>query len=146
MGVIIWGVFHPVTQVIPWGLSNHPPPFGKHILMLWLLILVSSLISVFCCLQWRVWSHPSTGGSLFMWVGAFCIREVEACSSLLLTWRGTYLFDSPLLVWTCQLWPSLVSGHIYLGVHYLPVSVGLDVTPSAGHTCSFWCPLPHHIT
>ena len=28
-----------VTQVISWGLSNHPTSFGKHILVLWLSVL-----------------------------------------------------------------------------------------------------------
>ena len=33
-----------------------------------------------------------------------------------------------------------------LGVHYLPASMGIDVTPSTRCTCSFQCLLPHHIT
>ena len=37
-------------------------------------------------------------GSPFVWVGVFHIREVHACSSLLLTWRGTYQFHSPSLL------------------------------------------------
>ena len=37
-------------------------------------------------------------GSLFVWVGVFHIREVDICSSHLLTWRGTYLLHPPCLV------------------------------------------------
>ena len=46
-GVIIWGIFNPVTQVIPQGLSNHPLSFCKHVLMLWVLVLGFLLISGF---------------------------------------------------------------------------------------------------
>ena len=63
VGVIFWRLFNPVAWVTPQGLSNCPPFFlGKHILVLWLLILVSWLILVFHLLEWRVWSHPSMGG------------------------------------------------------------------------------------
>ena len=62
VGVIFWGLFNPVAWVTPQGLSSCSPFFfDEHIHMLWLLIMVSWLILVFCCLQWRVWSHPSTG-------------------------------------------------------------------------------------
>ena len=84
--------------------------------------------------------------SLFLWVGVFCIKGEDASSSLSPMWKGTYPFHSPHLVWPCQPWPSLVSGHIYLGIHYLPASMGIDVTPSMACTCSFQCPWPHHVT
>ena len=35
---------------------------------------------------------------------------------------------------------------IALGVHYLPASTGMDIAPSALHTCSFQGMQPHHIT
>ena len=37
-------------------------------------------------------------GSLFMWVGVLCVREVDVCVSFLLTWRGTYPLHPPSLV------------------------------------------------
>ena len=37
-------------------------------------------------------------------------------------------------------------GHIPHGVHYLPVSIGIDVIPSALCMCSFQGLKPHHIT
>ena len=84
-------------------------------------------------------------GSLFWWVGVFCIREVDRhCHS---SWHGGYLpISLPPFVWPCQLWPSLVSGHIQCGVHYLPASMGIDVIPSALCMCSFWGLQPHHLT
>ena len=38
-------------------------------------------------------------GSLYVWVGVFCIREVDVYLSLLLTQRDTYLLHPP--VWSC---------------------------------------------
>ena len=58
---MIWGLFNLVNQVIVWGLSNHAPSFGEHVLMLWLLVLVF-VGSSFCHLWWRVCGHPSLGG------------------------------------------------------------------------------------
>ena len=85
-------------------------------------------------------------GSLFWWVGAFCIRKVDTCCHS--SWHGgTYPFDSPLcFVWPCLLWPSSMSGFIHCGVHYPPASMGIDITPSALCTCSFQGLQPHHIT
>ena len=52
-------------------------------------------------------------GSLFWWVEVFHIREADWCHHS--SWHGgTYPFHSSLFVWPCQLWPSLVSGHIFL--------------------------------
>ena len=59
----------------------------------------------------------------------------------------TYLFHFPLFyVWPCLPWPSSVIGHIPHRVHYLPTSMGIDVIPSALHTCSYQGLQPHHIT
>ena len=55
-----WGggilrLFNPVAQVTLRGFLQLPPLFLKeHILMLWLLILVSLLIFIFHHFQWRV--------------------------------------------------------------------------------------------
>ena len=85
-------------------------------------------------------------GSLFWWVGAFCIREVDRCCHF--SWHRGYLPVSlPLFyVWLCLPWPSSMSGCIHRGVHYPPASMGIDVVPSALCTCSFWGLQPHHIT
>ena len=85
-------------------------------------------------------------GSICWWVGAFCIREVDRCCHS--SWHGgTYPFHSPLcFVWPCLPWPSSVSGHIHCRVHCLPASMGIDIIPSALHTCSFQGLQPHHIT
>ena len=58
----------------------------------------------------------------------------------------TYLFHSPHFGWHCLPWPSSVINSIVLGIHYLPVSMGIDIIPSALHTCSFWGLQPNHIT
>ena len=89
--------------------------------------------------------HYRWWGSLFWWVWAFCIREVDkhCCSS----WHGGYLpFHSPIFVWSCLPWPSSMIGHIPVGLYYLPASPGIDVVPSALHMCSFWGLQPHHLT
>ena len=75
-------------------------------------------------------------GYLFRWVGAFPIREAD--HFILHSDMGiTYPFHSPHFVWPCLLWPSSVIGHIPLWVHYWPVSMGIDIIPSALHMCSF---------
>ena len=65
-----------------------------------LLILVS-----FCSCHWLIPHYEGTKpplygwwGSLFIWVGAFYINEVDASSSCFLTWRGTYPLHPPCLV------------------------------------------------
>ena len=84
-------------------------------------------------------------GSLFWWVGVYCIREVDRhCHS---SWHGgTYPFHSPLFVWPCHPWPSLGSGHIQHGVLYLPASMGIDIIPSVLCTYSFQCLQLCHFT
>ena len=85
-------------------------------------------------------------GSLFWWVGAFGIREVDRCCHS--SWHGGYLPISllPIYVWPCLPWPSSVIGHIPHRVHYLPASMGIDVIPSTLRMCSFWGLQPHHIS
>ena len=62
-------------------------------------------------------------------------------------WHGGYLpISLPHFVWPCLLWPSSVIGCIPLGVHYLPMSMGIDVIPSVLHTCSFQSLQPDHFT
>ena len=63
-----------------------------------------------------------------------------------LTWGSLTHFTPPFFVWPCLPWPSSVIGHIPLGVHYLPASMGIDVIPSTLHMHSFWGLQPHHIT
>ena len=55
-------------------------------------------------------------------------------------------FTPPYFVWPCLLCPRSVSGCIHCGVHYPPVSMGIDTIPSTLHRCSFWGLQPHHIT
>ena len=114
------------------------PFLEEHVLMHWLSILVASLNGMMPPLH-RQW------GSLFRWVGAFCIREADYLSFFLTQGLLTH-FTPPHFVWPCLLWPSSVSGHIPLGVHCLPASMGIDVVPSAFCTCSFWGLQPSHIT
>ena len=84
-------------------------------------------------------------GSLFRWVGAFHIRRADYW--VLLSDTGiTYLFHSPHFTWPCLPWPSSMIGHIPLGVHYPPASMGIDVIPSTLHMCSFQSLQPNHIT
>ena len=83
-------------------------------------------------------------GSLFIWVGIFHVKEVDASSSLFLTRRGTYPLHPH--VWSCKPWPSSVSGHIDLEVHHPMASTGSDVIPPAKHVCSFQHLQPHPIT
>ena len=110
----------------------------EHVLVLWLLILVTSLEGMMLPLYRQQ-------GSLFRWVGAFHIREVDYI--VILSDTGiTYQFHSPHFVWPCLPWSSSVIGHIPLGAHYLPASTGIDIIPSALHTCSFQGLQPHHIT
>ena len=105
--------------------------------MHWLLILVTSLKGMPPLYRW--W------GSLFKWVGAFHVREVDYI--VLLSDMGLLTHFTPAyFVWHCLLWPSSVIGHIPVGVHYLPASMGIDIIPSALCTCSFWGLQPNHVT
>ena len=65
----------------------------EHVLMAWLSILVTSLEGMKPPLyRWQE--------SLFRWVGAFCIREVDYI--VILSDMGvTYPFHSPHFVWPC---------------------------------------------
>ena len=106
--------------------------------MHWLSILVTSLKGMMPPLYRQQ-------GSLFRWVGAFCVREVDYI--VLLSDIGvTYLFHSPHFIWPCLPWPSSMIGCIPLGVHYPLASMGIDIIPSALCTCSFRGLQPHHIT
>ena len=106
--------------------------------MLWLSILV--------CFSWgydatllRQW------GSLFKWVGAFCIREVD--DFVLLSDMGVnFPFHCPHFLWPCLKWPSSMIGCIPVGVHYPPASTGIDIIPAALCMCSFQSLQPSHIT
>ena len=98
MGVIIWGLFNPVTQVIPQGLSNHPCLLASMSscsgCQFWFLCWFWFLLSLMEGMKpplYRWWGSPLT---TCRGVGLFCVREVDACLSLLLTWRGTYPFHS----------------------------------------------------
>ena len=99
----------------------------------------------FDSLQGRVPPLYRQWGSLFRWVGAFHIREADHFV-LHSDTEVTYPFHSPHSVWPCLPWPSSVIGHIPLGVHYPPVSMGIDIVPSALHMCTFWSLQPNHIT
>ena len=66
--------------------------------------------------------------------------------SFLLTWGLLTHFTPPCFVWPCLPWPSSMSDHLCCWVHYLPVSMGTDIIPSALCMCSFWGLQPHHIT
>ena len=106
--------------------------------MLWLSILV------WLC-QGNVPPLYRQQGSLFMWVGAFCIRKADYL--ILLSNMGvTYPFHLPHCIWPCLPSPSSMIGCILHGVHYLPASTGIDVIPSALHTYSFWSLQPNYIT
>ena len=84
-------------------------------------------------------------GYLFRWVGAFCIREADYF--ILHSDMGvTCPFHSPHFIWPCLPWTSSVIGCIPLCVHYLPASMGIDIIPSALHTCSFLSLQPNHFT
>ena len=74
------------------GSSTSPSPcfLEEHVLMLWLLILVSSLfLSSSFLMEGMKLPLYSWWGSLFWWVGAFCIREVDRCCPS--SWHGGYL-------------------------------------------------------
>ena len=108
------------TQWTRWHLGSCPtvPLFfiWENVIMLWLSILVSWLILVSLSLGWRVWSHPSMGGkgpSSGGWEYSTSGRQTDIIIPL--DMGCTYPFNSPLFVWTCQPWPSSVSGHILLG-------------------------------
>ena len=77
-----------------------PPILEEHILMHWLSILVVSLEGVMPPLYRQL-------GSLFRWVGAFCIRETDYW--VLLSDMGvTYLFHSPSF---CLALPTMTQFH-----------------------------------
>ena len=137
----------PVTQVALRGFIKLPPFLEEHVFMLWLLVLVSP-VSGFSSSSVEGMKPPLNRqqGSLFWWVGVFCIRKVDRhCHS---SWHGGYLPISlpPCFVWPCLLWPSSMSGCICCWVHYLPASTGIDIVPSTLHTCSFQGLQPHHVT
>ena len=142
-------LFKPVAWVTLRGSSSYPLCFlEEHVLVLWLSILVSSLFSSSSFLMEGMKPpHYRWQGSLFLWVGAFHIREVDRCCHPYLTWGVLTYFTPPLcFVWPCLPWPSSMSGCIHCGVHYLPARMGIDVIPSTLHMCSFWGLQPHHIT
>ena len=73
----------------------YPPFLEEHVLMHWLLILVASLEGMMPPLYRQQ-------GSLFRWVGAFCIQEADYLG-LLSDMGVTYPFHSSHFVWPCLL-------------------------------------------
>ena len=99
VGVIIWGLFHPVSQVIPWGFITTTPHF-------WQACPCALAVSSGFFADYSFLSSSIEGrkpplyrwwGSLVLWVAVFHTREVDICSSLLLTCRDTYPVHSPSL-------------------------------------------------
>ena len=120
------------------GITHYPPLLKEHILMHWLSFWFGSVKGTMSLLH-------NQCGYLYRWVGAFCIREADYF--VLHTDMGvTYPFHLPHSVGPCLPWPSSVSDSIPLWVHYLPVSMGIDVVPSALHMCSFQGLQPNHFT
>ena len=73
-------------------------------------------------------------------------RQTKTTLSFTLTWGLLTHFTAPHFVWPCLLCPSSMSGCIPLWVHYPPVSMGIDIIPSALHMCSFQSLQPNHFT
>ena len=78
---------------MPLMLQHTTPILEEYVLMHWLSILVTSLEGMMPPLYRQQ-------GSLFRWVGAFHIREVDYIV-LLSDTGATYLFHSPHFVWLC---------------------------------------------
>ena len=103
---------------------QHIPPFlEEHILVHWLLILVASLKGMMPPL-YRQW------GSLFRWIGAFCIREIDYL--VLLSDMGvTYSFHSPPF---CLALPTMTQFHDWLHSSWGSLSASIN-----GYRCCFLC-------
>ena len=114
--------------------------------MLWLLVLVSFFL-VFIISSGGYEPTPLQAVRVPLLVGRsiLCQRGRQMLSFLLTQGILTH-FTPPFHVWPCLLWPSSVIGHIPLEVHYLPVSTGINIIPSALCMCSFQGLQPHHIT
>ena len=85
--MISWGCS---TQQPRWHLGAHlaaPLFLEEHVLMLWLLILVSWLGFIVCHLQWRVWSPPLQVARVPLLVGGSIPHQRgRQALSFLLTW------------------------------------------------------------
>ena len=135
-----WTILSIAVHVLGWAyLMVHPPFVGMSSCPCYYLVLVFLLL-------W--WSSHSVQwvykGSLFMWVGVLYVREEDAGSSILLTWKGTYPLQPPLGL--AKLWPSSMSSCVGHEVHHLMASTGKDIIPSAKCTCSFQYLCLLHIT
>ena len=96
-------------------IQPHPIFWWAHpMLGCWFWVFL--LILVFHCLWWRLWSHPSSGSkgpSSCGWEYSASRRKMPVLPSP--QCGGVLICFTPHLIWPCQPWPSLVSGHIYLG-------------------------------
>ena len=121
----------------------------EHVLMLWLSIQVSWLIFILVVFVGEYEATTLQVLRVPLMVGGSipCQRGRQVLSFVPLDMGVTYPLHSPLVFdWPCLLWPSSMSGCIHCWVHYLPASMGSNITPSALCTCSFQGLQPHHIT
>ena len=85
-------------------------------------------------------------GSLFWWVGAFCIREVDRCCHS--SWHRSYLpISLPPVLWLAL--PTMTQFCDWLHSSRGSLSASINRHwhhSSALHTCSFQGLQPHHIT
>ena len=135
------GIFHKYLgqQLGNLGACVLPPFFEKHILMHWLSILV-------CFLEGMMPPLYRQQGSLFMW-GRSILHQKGRLLCPSFQHRGYLPVSlSPILFGLAyhDSVPWLVTS--LLGFHYPPVSMGIDIIPSALHMCSFQSLQPNHIT
>ena len=106
-------LFKPIAWEELRGFIQLPPHFlEEHVLMLWLSILVSSLfLSSLFLMEGMKPPLYRWQGSLFQWVGAFHVREVDRCCHS--SWHREYLLISlpPLL---CLALPTMTQFHEWL--------------------------------
>ena len=120
-----------------------------------LVAVNSSFCGCHCFWCYKSMKSPLYGwqGSLFVWVGVFCIREVDIYSSLFPTWRGTYLLHPQCLVfltmtqfheWSCWSQGPLSNGiygqqcHSLSQMHMFPFDVNSHVMLPLVFTHFLW--------
>ena len=102
---------------------GHPPFLFKHILMHYLVGSVQSHAGGVLSRWGKIINPPQSWwlGSLYGWVGVFCIKVNDDLSSNNLTQRDAYPFHTPVVLLPCSTALSRHGGH---PVHHPMVSVG----------------------
>ena len=147
MGVIGQGLFSPVIQVTPQWLSNCPPLFPWQACPCALAVNSGFLANFGFSSFWMEGMKPplyGQQGSLFWWVGVFCVREGDRhCHP---SWHRGYL---PISLLPSLALPTMTQFSEWSYSFWGSLSASINgpwLLPSTTHACSFWGQWPHHFT